>query len=269
MSDVAASGPGAASLLPGELVRATGLGAVYESVRGSIVALRDIDFTISKGEFVAVLGPSGCGKSTLLKIVAGLVEPSAGACLLRSDLVRERGRKVGLISQRPALLPWMSIEQNALLPYTLAQLRCDSGVEERLDELLNLVRLSGFRRAMPHELSGGMQMRASLVRGLLPSPDLLLLDEPLAAIDEASRLKLALEIRALIRSGNCAAIHVTHSVQEAALIADRIIVLSERPGRVRTEVRADYRTDRRTEETLDSTEFLDVTKQLRAALRHA
>lgn len=252
----------------GELVRAKGIGATFESESGSIVALRDIDLTIAQGEFLAVLGPSGCGKTTLLKIIGGLVLPDAGSCKLRPDLVAERGRKMGLIPQRPGLLPWASIEQNAMLPFELAGATADAGIDYRLDRLLDLVRLSGFRHARPHELSGGMQMRASLVRGLLPNPDLLLLDEPFAAIDEATRLRLALETRALLRDRGCAALLVTHSVQEAALVADRILILSPRPGRVRAEVVPDYGSPVRDEALLDTDAFQQACRQLRVALQH-
>lgn len=250
----------------GELVRLSGIEAVFQTDGGSILALRDVDLSVSEGELVVVLGPSGCGKTTLLKIVAGLLEPSAGIRTLRDDLVSERGRKMGLISQRPALLPWMTIEQNAMLPYKLGDVRPDTSIDDRLDRLLKLVRLSGFRRAMPHELSGGMQMRASLVRGLLPNPALILFDEPLAAVDEATRLRLALEVRALLHAQNCSSIWVTHSLQEAALIADRVVVLSSRPGRVRTQVVPSYGVGERTEAFIESDEFRRIGAELREGL---
>lgn len=251
-----------------KLVCASGIGATFTSQRGSIIALQDVDLSIAEDEFIAVLGPSGCGKTTLLKIIAGLVRPTAGHCEVRSDLLADRGRKMGLVPQRPALLPWATLEENALLSLSLAGQEIDADITRRLDTLLELVRLSGFRHARPHELSGGMQMRASLVRGLLPGPHLLLLDEPFAAIDEANRLRLILETRAMLRAQGCAALLVTHSVQEAALVADRILVLSQRPGRLRTEVVPDYGALKRDETLLDASEFHAVCKELRTELWH-
>lgn len=250
------------------LVRATGISAAYPSERGLIAALQDVNLSIAEGEFVSVLGPSGCGKTTLLKIIAGLVRPTAGHCEVRSDLMEDPGGKMGLVPQRPALLPWASLEENVLLQLRLAGQKVDADIGNRLDRLLELVRLSGFRHARPHELSGGMQMRASLVRGLLPDPHLLLLDEPFAAIDEANRLRLILETRAMLRAQGCAALLVTHSVQEAALVADRILVLSHRPGRLRAEVVPDYGALKRDETLLDASEFHAVCKELRTELWH-
>lgn len=197
--------------------------------------LDGIDLVISRGEFLAVLGPSGCGKSTLLRLVAGLLPPTAGSMSWSEGLIERRPSRMAMNFQKPVLLPWLSLEQNALLPFNLAKSEFDKGMaeaKERLERLLKLTGLEPFRHYLPHELSGGMQMRAALVRTLIVQPDLVLMDEPFAAIDELTREGLGRDFRSIIASSDAATIFVTHSIQEAAFLADRVVILSPRPSKI-------------------------------------
>lgn len=196
--------------------------------------LNGIDLNVERGSFVAILGPSGSGKTTLLRSIAGLITPRSGEVKL---LASENGgvRTLPLLSmnfQRPVLLPWLNVRENALLPYRIGGLPISEEVEERLNELLAMVGLFGFRTALPHELSGGMQMRAALVRSFMTTPKIVLMDEPFAALDEVTRHRLGLELLQLWSRDRCTILFVTHNIQEAVYLADRVVVLSHRPARI-------------------------------------
>jgi NitT/TauT family transport system ATP-binding protein len=264
---LADSGAGQSAAEP--LLSVERLSVTYSGSRGPLTALRDATLSVDQGELVALLGPSGCGKTTLLQTAAGLIESTSGL-LKFGTAVRAAGRRaVGMIPQRPALLPWASVRENALLPIELMGIKATPEILQRLDTLLSLVKLGTFEEALPRELSGGMQMRAAIVRALLPRPRLLLMDEPFAAIDEPTRLRLGLETRKLLRNDGCAALLVTHSIWEAALIADRILVMSPRPGRVVAELRPSYSEARRNEGLLDTPQFIATCGELRSLVDHA
>lgn len=214
------------------MIRVAGVSQTFYGRSGSVEAVRDIDLNMPEGEFVAVIGRSGCGKSTLLRLVAGLIQPTAGQVYVGGELVTRPRRDIAMVFQRPALLPWRSVLDNVLLPaevfgWKRAQHR------ERAYELLELVGLTGFDKRLPHELSGGMQQRVSLCRALIQSPKVMLMDEPFSALDALTREELAVQLQRIHMEMGCTIMFVTHSIQEAVLLADRVAVLSPRPGRVR------------------------------------
>jgi NitT/TauT family transport system ATP-binding protein len=197
-------------------------------------ALLPVDLSIAEGEFVTLLGPSGCGKSTLLKIVAGMLDPTDGRLLVWRKPVAQidqSGRRMAFVFQSPTLMPWASVRTNVRLPLDLAGVpRKDA--EERVQEALELVGLDKFATALPRALSGGMQMRVSIARGLVTRPDLLLMDEPFGALDEITRHKLDAELLDLWRKKKLTVIFVTHSIHEAVFLSSRVIMMAARPGRV-------------------------------------
>jgi NitT/TauT family transport system ATP-binding protein len=252
----------------GPLLDASGVGLAFQDHEGrAIRVLRDINLTVHKQEIVAILGPSGCGKTTLLRIMAGLLTPTEGVFKADPALMARRGIDMTMVFQKPTLLPWFSVEENALLPFRLAELPVDESIRERADQLFRLVRLQGFRASRPQDLSGGMQMRAALIRAFMPRPRLILMDEPFSALDEATRLELCLEVLRLIEASDSSVVFVTHSIQEAALLAGRVLQISARPGRVIAEFVPDYQHPR-DRALLDRPEFLDLCTRLRAQLFH-
>jgi NitT/TauT family transport system ATP-binding protein len=209
----------------------------YKTEAGQRVrALSKISFTLQTGEIVAVIGPSGCGKSTLLRIIAGLLAPTEGKRVVSKEIL-DNPLSISLNFQSPTLLPWLSVVENALLPFELARVHVDDSTSRLLDDLLNLVGLDHFRSSYPGELSGGMAMRASFVRSFLTKPALVLLDEPFAALDEVTRQALSSDLRRLCKSSKSTAILVTHNIREAIIIADRIIILSQTPGIIVDEIK--------------------------------
>ncbi len=205
---------------------------------GDVAALRHVDLTVEQGEFVAVIGRSGCGKSTLLRLIAGLLRPTAGRIDIGGRQVTGPRRDVALMFQRPALLPWRTVLDNVLLPVEIFGW---SRREHRREaaELLSKVGLSGFEKRLPHELSGGMQQRVALCRALIQRPRLLLMDEPFSALDALTREELAVELQRIHMQLHTTVVFVTHAISEAVLLADRVVVLSSRPGQVRKVVDVD------------------------------
>jgi NitT/TauT family transport system ATP-binding protein len=202
----------------------------------STLALQGLDLSIERGEFVAVLGSSGCGKSTLLRLLAGLDAPSAGR-IERNGQSAAPG-STGFVFQQPTLMPWARLADNVALPLRL-QGRPREQIDAALAPALAAVGLGDFARAFPRELSGGMQMRASIARALITAPSLLLLDEPFAALDEPTRLRLNQDLLALWQRDRFTAVFVTHSVFEAVFLARRIVVMAPRPGRVAEQIEID------------------------------
>lgn len=197
-------------------------------------ALLPVDLSIRQGEFVTLLGPSGCGKSTLLKMVAGLLEPTDGRLhLWQRPVARlaETGKKMAFVFQSPTLMPWASVQANVRLPLDLAGVPRAEG-DARVADALKLVGLERFAKALPRQLSGGMQMRVSIARSLVTEPDLLLMDEPFGALDEITRHKLDAELLDLWQKKNLTVIFVTHSIHEAVFLSSRVVMMAARPGRV-------------------------------------
>jgi len=199
---------------------------------GRVEALREINLAVGRGEFLTLIGRSGCGKSTLLRIVAGLLRPTRGEVFVDGEKVTAPRRDVAMVFQRPALLPWRSVERNVLLPAEIFGWR-GAEVRERAERLLELTGLQAFRKRLPHELSGGMQQRVALCRALVQNPKVMLMDEPFSALDALTREELAVELQRIHLETATTIVFVTHSIPEAVLLADRVAVLSSRPGQIR------------------------------------
>jgi NitT/TauT family transport system ATP-binding protein len=218
-----------------------GLGKVYPGRPQPFVALRDVSFSVRAGEFCALIGPSGCGKTTLLHILAGLSEPSAGSALIPR---RAPGRLLtAIIFQGVSTLPWYTVIQN--VEYGLVQMRVPPAVRrERAMDQLRSVGLEAFAGAYPHQLSEGMRQRVSIARAMAVDPDILLMDEPFANLDEQNRLLLQDELLRLWQQTGKTVLFVTHSIDEALLLADRVLVMSAAPGRIKAEIAVPFRRPR-------------------------
>ena len=219
------------------------------------LALHDVDLNLDAGEFVALVGPSGCGKSTLLRIAAGLESPSSGS-------VHVQARTTEFVFQDPTLLPWRTVAENVALPLDLVGRQDPQRVHSALAE----VGLAGSTDKLPRELSGGMKMRASVARALVTTPDLFLLDEPFSAVDELRREELNRMLLSLHHRRAFACLLVTHSVTEAVLLADRVIVLSDQPGRVVATIEIPLPRADRFERRFDE-DFVALTRRVSTALR--
>ena len=214
-----------------------GLRKAYRGKReGGVLALDGISFTVGEGEFVCIVGPSGCGKSTLLKILAGIVPPSAGTVAVRGKPPADATNRLGLVFQAPVLLPWRTVLQNTLLPAQVLGLE-PRAAEARARELLQLVGLEQFAGSYPGELSGGMQQRCSITRALLHDPSILLMDEPFGALDAMTRDTMNLELQRIWQRSGKTIVLITHSIPEAVLLADRVLVMTPRPGRIVEDIR--------------------------------
>ncbi|GAA3335297.1 ABC transporter ATP-binding protein [Amorphoplanes nipponensis] len=214
------------------MIRLTGVSRTFAGRSGTVEALRGIDLDVADGEFVAVLGRSGCGKSTLLRLVAGLLPVTAGEIRVSGERVTKPRRDIAMMFQKPALLPWRSVLDNVLLPVQIFGGR-KAAHRDRAHELLAMTGLSGFAKRLPHELSGGMQQRVALCRSLIANPRLMLMDEPFSALDALTREELSGELQRVHMELGTTIVFVTHSIDEAVLLADRVVVLSPRPGRIR------------------------------------
>ena len=212
------------------------LHGVAKSFASGVVALDGLDLAVREGEFLSLLGPSGCGKSTALRIIAGLSEPTSGRVDWRDGQAARRN--IGFVFQDPTLMPWANVFDNVRLPLKLkGESAGDSA--PRVNEALKRVGLTAFGGAYPRELSGGMKMRVSIARALVTRPTLLLMDEPFAALDEITRFKLNDDLLALWRALGKTVVFVTHSVFESVYLSTRIVVMTQRPGRVFTELAVD------------------------------
>jgi len=238
---------------------------VFSLSRGKkLQALAEVDIEIQEGEFVAIIGPSGCGKSTVLRLAAGLDSPTSGTVEIFGAEPRELAQqhRLGVAFQEHALLPWASVRSNIALPYKVAGRKVD---DARVDGLIDLVGLKGFEKARPKQLSGGMRQRVSIARALALSPDLLLLDEPFGALDAVTRRRMNAELARIWGEEKITTILVTHDVDEALILADRVIVMTGRPGRVRAVKNVDFPRPRDAA-TTRSPEFHELVDELTSLL---
>src|SRR5437762_2820664 len=245
-----------------EAITVRHLSKTYATRDGAVTALDRTTFGIAEGEFVAVVGPSGCGKSTLLKILAGILPASSGEALLRGTLIAGPRRDIGVVFQSPVLFPWRTVLDNVLLPVDVQRLGREDNRSRAL-ELLALVGLSGFEHRYPWELSGGMQQRVAITRGLIHNPAMLLMDEPFGALDAMTREGLNLELQRIWLERRKTVLFVTHSIAEAVFLADRILVMTPRPGHIAEEVPVAIPRPRSLD-AMGAPEFSEAVRRIRA-----
>ena len=231
-----------------------------------VPALEDVSLEIPQGAFVSLLGPSGCGKSTLLRIIGDLLEPEQGEVEIFGKTARQsrNDRDYGMVFQQPGLMDWRTIQKNVELPLQVAGVRNSSRSQTAAD-LLKLVRLDGFEEHRPRQLSGGMQQRAAIARALSFQPKILLMDEPLGALDEMNREHMQRELLRIWRETNTTIVFVTHSVSEASFLSTEVVVMSPRPGRIAERISIDLPFPR-TDDTRSTPEFYEVETRVRESL---
>jgi NitT/TauT family transport system ATP-binding protein len=262
LSDVTTAATAVVPGPPAEIIAVRGLAKHYAGGSGTVTALEGIDFAVAGGEFVAIVGPSGCGKSTMLKILAGLLPTSAGEALLRGSRIAGPRRDIGVVFQSPVLFPWRTVLDNVLLPIDVQRLGRDRHRKQALD-LLALVGLAGFAERYPWELSGGMQQRVAIVRALVHDPALLLMDEPFGALDAMTREQMNVELQRIWLEKRKTILFITHSIAEAVFLADRVLVMTPRPGRIMDDVRIELPRPRRLD-LVNSAPFGDYVRRIRA-----
>ena len=254
------SGTGSDAASPAVSLR--GVTKAYDS---GVMALGPLDLGIRRGEFVSLLGPSGCGKSTALRLIAGLAVPSAGSVRVSHPSGEmQPGRGIGFVFQEPTLMPWTSVRENVRLPLKLAHVP-ETDADARIAEALSRVGLSDFANNYPRELSGGMKMRVSLARALVTDPDILLMDEPFAALDEITRFRLNNDLLTLWRNLGKTIIFVTHSVFESVYLSQRVVVMTGRPGRIHADIPVET-SEPRSEEFRTSATYAEYCRKVSAAL---
>ncbi|MFD8446442.1 ABC transporter ATP-binding protein [Streptomyces globisporus] len=257
--------PAAAGAGPAAGVRLADVAVRFRGKKRDVTALSDVSLDVAPGEFVAIVGPSGCGKSTLLKLVAGLLTASSGDVLLGGERVTGPRHDIGYVFQRAALLEWRSALRNILLQAEIRRVE-PAVARARADELIRMTGLGGFEDAYPHELSGGMQQRVALCRALLHEPPVLLMDEPFGALDALTREQMNTELNRIWRTTGTTVLLVTHSISEAVYLADRVVVMSPRPGTVTEIIEVGLPAERDYSETLGRPEFRAAAAHIRDLL---
>ena len=236
----------------------------YGRGAAAVLALSDISFLVADGEFIVVVGPSGCGKSTLLKILAGLLRPTEGAASLKGTPITGPRRDIGVVFQSPVLFPWRSVLGNVMLPADVQGLD-KSQMRKRALDLIKLVGLSGFESRYPRELSGGMQQRVGIVRALIHDPAILLMDEPFGALDAMTRETMNVELQRIWMERRKTVLFITHSTSEAVYLADRVIVMTARPGKIGDEFKVDLPRPRKLD-VMNTESFGAYVRRIRTAL---
>ena len=240
------------------------LSAVFRNGNGGLQALDRLSFSVQPQEFVCVLGPSGSGKSTLLRILAGLLEPTDGEVIYLGEHLTGPRREIGFVFQKANLMPWRTVMQNILLPLEVQGMAMEAA-RGRAGELVELVGLQGFEDTLPRDLSGGMAQRVAIARALVHDPDLLLLDEPFGGLDALTRERMGMELLRIWQRRRKTVVMVTHSISEALFLADRVVVLTPRPGQLRLELRVDLPRPRE-DDIRYSSRFGELAQKLRTAI---
>ena len=242
-------------------IHVSALCKTYGTDDTGVMALDDINLDIRAGEFVTVVGPSGCGKSTLMRMIAGLIAPSRGEIRLGGDIVRGTRRDIGIVFQSPVLFPWRTVLENVLIPIDVQRRGRQQNLPKARD-LLAMVGLADFAHRYPAELSGGMQQRVGIARALVNNPAILLMDEPFGALDAMTRENLNVELQRLWQSNGNTVLLITHSISEAVFLADRVVVMTARPGRIAEVLEIDLPRPR-TLEMMGSTAFGHYVNRIR------
>jgi len=241
------------------------LAKVFETKRGSIVAVQDLNFGIREKEFVSLVGPSGCGKSTIIRMLNGIVKPTKGK-IIYSGVIYENGikkdmlKKLGFVFQSPNLLPWLTVRKNLELPLEIFKLKGRKW-NDNIEKLLNVVGLSEYAETYPNELSGGMQQRIGVIRAMVHKPEVLFMDEPFGELDEITREQLDMETLFIWKETEKTIIFITHNVEEAILLSSRVIVMGTDPGRIIQEVEIDLPRPR-TLDMLTSQRFIEYEERV-------
>ena len=249
-----------------DVISLENVGQTFVGRDGSkVAALQGVELKLRRHEFVSLIGPSGCGKSTILRLIAGLLAPSQGAVKIYGIPVVEPRDEIGIVFQRPTLLPWANVLDNITFPMKHKYGRVDARDTQRAHELLAMIGLSDFAQRSPGELSGGMQQRVAIARSLLHDPDILLMDEPFSALDSLTRDEMSLELLRIRTERPKTVVFVTHSIQEALLLSDRIVVMGARPGRVTEIIDVPFERPRALETLTDPT-FHQMANEMRLKL---
>jgi NitT/TauT family transport system ATP-binding protein len=237
---------------------------VYDDQHGTVDALDNISFEIQPGEFVCLVGPSGSGKSTLLRIIAGLIQPQQGRVWLDGQVVTAPRSSIGIVFQKANLMPWRSVHDNVGLPLEMERLS-SSEIQQRSQALIDLVGLTGFEESFPSGLSGGMEQRVAIARALIHNPTVLLLDEPFGSLDALTRERMALELTRIWSTQKTTVVMVTHSIQEAVFLSDRVLVMTDRPGRIAAAIPIDLPRPRDLN-LLQEERFAEIAGKIRQAI---
>jgi NitT/TauT family transport system ATP-binding protein len=240
---------------------------VYSTVAGeSVLALDQVDLTVRDGEFVCLVGPSGCGKTTLMRLLAGLDRADAGKSSLGGKALNGPSPEVGVVFQQSNLLPWFTVWQNITLPLRVGGGMGIDSREKEIRDLLVIAGLNGFENKYPYELSGGMQQRVAILRALARDPKLLLMDEPFAALDALTRERMNAELQRIWMASGKTVLLITHSIDEAIFLGDRVVVMSPRPGRIIRDLAVDVRRPRVASEIFGSPQHVALAREIRALL---
>jgi NitT/TauT family transport system ATP-binding protein len=250
-----------------EVIGLDGVSLVYRSKHAEVHALDNVSLAATDREFVALLGPSGCGKSTLLKLIAGLIPASSGTIRVNGQPIAGPTASIGIVFQSPLLMAWRTVLENVLLQIEIRDLRV-ADYRAAARDLIRLVGLDGFEDAHPHQLSGGMQQRVGLCRALIHDPDLLIMDEPFGALDAMTREQMNAELQRIWIERRKTVLFITHSISEAVYLADRVLVMSPRPGRLVGEIAVDLPRPR-TVATTELPAFVELTREVRRHLNTA
>jgi len=248
------------------LIQARGIVKIYPTVSGEpVLALDHLDMAVRDGEFVCLVGPSGCGKSTLLRLLAGLDRADAGTFTLADRRIDGPSAEVGVVFQQATLLPWLTVWQNVTLPLRVGG-HGIAGRENSARDLVRIAGLQGFENKYPYELSGGMQQRVAIVRALTRDPKLLLMDEPFGSLDALTREKMNAELQRIWLASRKTVVLITHSIDEAVFLGDRVIVMSARPGRIIRELAVNLPRPRIAAETFGHPEHVMIAREIRGLL---
>jgi NitT/TauT family transport system ATP-binding protein len=259
--------PVRATLSDTPLIGVRGVTKRYAGTAGKgVLALQGVDLSVKEGEFVSIVGPSGCGKSTLLRILAGLDEHTEGSVQLGGQTLSGPSRDVGVVFQAANLLPWFTVRQNVELPLRVGGAKATSPAAGRIDALLDVAGLGDFTDRYPYELSGGMQQRAGICRALARDPRTLLMDEPFGALDALTRERMNLELQRIWQASRKTVLLITHSISEAIFLADRVVVMSGRPGRVLCDLPVNIPRPRNFDTIIGDPEYPRLAKEIRGLL---